>query len=173
VQQALAVLRAAPVAAAWLYGSRARRWRREAAAAGRSALDEPFPHVSSSSVMTAAGDAIRPAFDTLFPGDLAGDDSDFDLAVLWAAHAGSGRRHLLGVLERELAVALGTPRVSVVDVERAPLLLRHRVLRDGVLLVESDPRLRARFAERCLVRYVRTRALRRELDRGTLRRLAR
>lgn len=123
------MLARAPLAAAWLYGSRAR--------------------------------------------DGAAPGADVDLALLLASHGGAARRRTLDELARELAAALGTARLSLVDLERVPLLLRHRVLRDGLLLLDADPRRRGRFAARTLERWVETRALRRVLDDATLRRLAR
>jgi len=118
-----------PVAAAWLYGSRAR------------------------------GDARR--------------DSDVDLAVLFATHLRTDRGRVRQQIEREAARHLEEGELSVVDLERAPLLLRHRVLRDGVLLAEPDPGARSRFAARVLEAYSATKAVRSTFDNATRYRLAR
>ena len=72
------------------------------------------------------------------------DDSDVDVAVLFES---SRPRTLLG-LPTELEATLGRAcgrEVQVVDLERAPVDLVHRVLRDGVLLVERDRSARIRF----------------------------
>jgi predicted nucleotidyltransferase len=70
--------------------------------------------------------------------------SDVDVAVLYAQEppptlAGLGLE-LGSTLER----LLGKP-VDLVILNRAPLDLIHRVLRDGILVCESDPSSRIRF----------------------------
>ena len=70
-----------------------------------------------------------------------------------ALHGARGRgglppprtREGLGLdLEADLARAVGR-RVQLVVLNRAPVDLIHRVLRDGILLKESDPSARIRF----------------------------
>ncbi|HBZ68661.1 MAG TPA: hypothetical protein DEP35_02470 [Deltaproteobacteria bacterium] len=110
-------------------------------------------------------------YGSLARGDVR-QDSDVDLAVLFAAHLKTDRRRVLREIERAAAMALAAREVSLVDLENAPLLLRHRVLRDGVLLAEADPGARSRFAARVLETYSETRAVRCTLDRATRYRLA-
>jgi predicted nucleotidyltransferase len=99
-------------------------------------------------------------------------DSDVDLGVLFAAHLRADRRRVRREIERAAGRALAGRELSVVDLEDAPLLLRHRVLRDGALLVEPDPGARSRFAARVLERFCATRAVRSSFDNGTRYRLA-
>lgn len=71
-------------------------------------------------------------------------DSDVDLGVLFSAPL---ERTLLAqpyLLEADLSDVLGLA-VQVVELNDAPADLVHRVLRDGVLLLEADPRGRVRF----------------------------
>lgn len=74
--------------------------------------------------------------------------SDVDLAV-WLDPALSGEAR--SALRRELLAAaihvLGTDEVDLVVLNDAPPLLQHRVLRDGVRLVERDARARVRLEE--------------------------
>jgi len=71
--------------------------------------------------------------------------SDVDLAVLLDT---AGRREgLLGPLSRlrgELERALKR-EVDLVDMREAPPDVIHRILRDGVLLIEGDPKRRIEF----------------------------
>lgn len=73
--------------------------------------------------------------------------SDVDIAIL---HAGEPPTSLAGLpldLETELERVLGVP-AQVIVLNRAPVDLVHRVLRDGVLLVDRDPSARIRFEVR-------------------------
>jgi predicted nucleotidyltransferase len=79
-------------------------------------------------------------------------DSDFDVAVLVdapQADDGSALRALLARLGREVS----SVHLDVVVLNEAPVLLRHRVLRDGAVLFERDPEERPRFARRTLREY--------------------
>lgn len=74
----------------------------------------------------------------------AGSASDLDVAVLYeklppATLEGSGV-----ALGAELEAATGVP-VDLVVLNRAPVDLVHRVLRDGILLVERDRNARVLF----------------------------
>jgi predicted nucleotidyltransferase len=77
----------------------------------------------------------------------AREESDFDIAVLVdgaTARDERGRtiRRLAGKLGREVSSA----HLDLVILNDAPALLRHRVIRDGVLLWERAPEDRVRFA---------------------------
>src|SRR5262249_27606254 len=67
--------------------------------------------------------------------------SDVDVAVLYAAEPPATLAGLPLDLETELERLLGAP-VHVVVLNRAPVDLIHRVLRDGTLLVDRDPSAR-------------------------------
>jgi predicted nucleotidyltransferase len=97
--------------------------------------------------------------------------SDVDLAVLFAEHLRADRRRLQE-LERAAGKVLAGTALSVVDLEEAPLLLQHRVLRDGILMVEFDPSARSKFAARVLESFCATGAVRRSFDSATRYRLA-
>ena len=73
--------------------------------------------------------------------------SDVDVAVLLAADPPHTLDGLQFGLEGELERALGLP-VQLVVLNRAPSDLVHRVLRDGVLLLDRDPGARIRFEVR-------------------------
>lgn len=90
--------------------------------------------------------------------------SDVDVAVLLAEEADVAARQL------ELTAALGDG-VDVVILNRAPVALGYRVLRDGVLLVRRDERARVEHWARTVDRYLDTAPLRRTLDAGLRHRL--
>ena len=81
-------------------------------------------------------------------------DSDFDIGILLddgtaRADRGLTIRRLAGRLGREVSSAL----VDLVILNDAPTLLRHRVLRDGVLLFQRAPAERVRFAVKTIREY--------------------
>ncbi len=81
--------------------------------------------------------------------------SDIDLAVwlderLTAAEQGQVHMRLMG----DLMGLLRRDDIDLVVLNRASLLLRHRVLRDGRLLFAADERERVRFAASTLERYL-------------------
>ncbi len=83
----------------------------------------------------------------------AGPASDVDVAVLRDAVAPARTLDDLPLgLEDVLGRRLGRP-VQVVELASAPDDLVHRVLRDGVLLVDRDPARRVRFEVRSRARY--------------------
>ena len=74
----------------------------------------------------------------------ARSESDVDLAVIFE----QTRPRTLGGLPTELAAEAGARlgvTVDVVDLERSSADLVHRVLRDGVLVLDRDPATRIRF----------------------------
>jgi len=77
----------------------------------------------------------------------AGPASDVDVAVLLAADPRPDLDGLLLGEEAELEKTLGAP-VQLVVLNTAPCDLVHRVLRDGVLLLDRDPAARVRFEVR-------------------------
>jgi predicted nucleotidyltransferase len=74
----------------------------------------------------------------------AGRDSDVDLALLYRDPAPSGFAGLPGHLEAELTALVGLP-VQIVVLNRAPVDLAKRVLRDGRLLLDRDHLRRIEF----------------------------
>ena len=76
--------------------------------------------------------------------------SDIDLAVLWAEPV-DFRTEL--ALDAQIALALGTDAVDVVNLGRCPLALQFRVVAEGILFYERDPTRVADFTQRTLVRY--------------------
>ena len=91
----------------------------------------------------------------------AGPLSDIDVAIL----------HVRGLTPRErldlrLALmasagkALGTEEIDIVPLNDAPPLLRHRALRDGILLLDHNPKERIAFQVKTLNDYVDTEPLR-------------
>lgn len=75
-----------------------------------------------------------------------GPGSDIDVAILDAGGTKASTDHLLD-LAAELEAALGRP-VQFVRLQNAPPDLIHRVLRDGVLVVDRDRGQRIRFEVR-------------------------
>lgn len=103
--------------------------------------------------LAARGEGVVCAylFGSVARGD-AGPGSDVDVAVLLEAPPpptleGAGFR-----LEGDLERALGRP-VDLVVLNRAPVDLVHRVLRDGVLVFEADRAARVRFEVRARNQY--------------------
>lgn len=85
-------------------------------------------------------------------GDAAGG-SDLDVAVLFSADPPRTLEGLHLDLADELAGATGVP-VDLVVLNRAPVDLIHRVLRDGVLLLDREPSARIRFEVRARSDYL-------------------
>jgi predicted nucleotidyltransferase len=91
--------------------------------------------------------------------------SDVDLAVILRDGVDEATRwrkrlDLIGDACRHL----GTDAVDLIVLENAPIVLGHRVLRNGVLLSERDPRRRVHVAERIMRQYLDEAYLRRVLD---------
>jgi predicted nucleotidyltransferase len=96
-------------------------------------------------VLAASGDAIVAAY--LFGSVARGTaraTSDVDVAVLFSADPPGTLAGLHLDLEADLERAAGVP-VQLVVLNRAPADLVHRVLRDGILILDRDPSRRIRF----------------------------
>lgn len=102
----------------------------------------------------------------------AGPLSDIDVAV-WLAPGLTPAREADVALDLGAAAAgaLRSDEVDLVVLNRATPVLRHRVLRDGVRLLERDPRQRVHFETHALLEYLDTAPLRRTLEAGVRRRL--
>jgi len=84
----------------------------------------------------------------------ARSDSDVDVAVYVDETAvDEGHWGYRAELGTDLMAALGTDDVDVVVLNEAPILLYHRVLRDGVRLLSRDLRATTSRAGQALSRY--------------------
>jgi uncharacterized protein len=92
--------------------------------------------------------------------------SDIDVAVLYAQEPPPTLDGLGLELGSTLERLLGKP-VDLVILNRAPLDLIHRVLRDGVLVYESDPSSRIRFEVQARNAYFDLRPYLRQYRRAT------
>lgn len=102
----------------------------------------------------------------------AGPLSDIDVAVWIEDELPPGARlDLRLALADAAAKALGSDEVDVVVLDDAPPLLRHRAIRDGVLLFSNDERARVRKETTAILEYLDTGPLRAILDAGQRRRL--
>ena len=81
------------------------------------------------------------------PRGTAGARSDVDLAVLYAAAPPATLDGLPLDLEGRIEQLVNRP-AQVIVLNTAPVGLVHRVLRDGVLLLDRDPSARIRFEVR-------------------------
>jgi predicted nucleotidyltransferase len=80
--------------------------------------------------------------------------SDVDVAVyIDEARAEAGPFGYQADLTTHLMAALGTNEIDVVVLNKAPILLYHRVLRDGVRLLSRDLRATTTRAGQALSRY--------------------
>jgi predicted nucleotidyltransferase len=85
----------------------------------------------------------------------AGPLSDVDVAVLVANTVPAEARLSLRLrLMRQLARLFDVERADVDILNDAPLLLQHRVLRDGRVLFSRDERVRMDYEVRALARYL-------------------
>jgi len=102
----------------------------------------------------------------------AGPLSDVDLAVVSDRSLPRSRRFDLQLeLIGAATAVLATNEVDLVMLDDAPPLLRHRVIRDGLVLVDRDPSRRLTFQTRSVLEYLDTKPLRGELSRGLRHRL--
>lgn len=79
-------------------------------------------------------------------------ESDVDVAVLLAEQTDGGLLSPIVRLRGELERSLHRT-VDLIDLRSAPVDLIHRVMRDGVLLVERDPSARVHFEVDARNRY--------------------
>lgn len=79
--------------------------------------------------------------------DAGRPDSDLDVAVLYERDPPLTLDHSAAAAAAEIELVTGIP-VDLVILNRAPVDLVHRVLRDGILLVEHDRDARVRFEVR-------------------------
>ncbi len=92
-------------------------------------------------------------------------DSDVDVAVVFAEPRPRTLDPLPHDLERSLSRAVGLA-VDLVDFERVPSDLAHRVLRDSILLVESDASRRVAVEVRRRQQYFDILPVKREYREG-------
>jgi uncharacterized protein len=122
----------------------------------------------SDSALAALRDALdRPGVDAAYligsrARGTANALSDIDVAVLHAPGLDARARLDLRLrLMVDAGAALGTTEIDVVLLNEAPPLMRHRALREGILLVDRDPSARIDFYVRTLNDYIDTEPLRR------------
>lgn len=98
--------------------------------------------------------------------------SDVDVAVLLDVSIDPEERLSLQLeLIAAAARALRSSRLDLVILDDAPVLLRHRVLRDGERLLERDRARLVRFETETILEYLDTKPLRAELAQAVQRRL--
>ena len=101
----------------------------------------------------------------------AGPLSDVDVAVLLSPSVAPETRLDVAAALWE-ALERRCPRVDLVVLEEAPPALRHRVFRDGILLIERDERRRVAFETRAIQEYLDFQYLAEIYDRALLARAA-
>jgi predicted nucleotidyltransferase len=99
---------------------------------------------------------------------VAREDSDHDVAVLFGHDATLGE---VGALQAALVGALGTA-VDLVELDRAPLELRAKVVQDGRLLLSIDESRRVGFETATRSRWFDYRPVLEELTRAYLHKVA-
>ena len=82
----------------------------------------------------------------------ARDDSDVDLAVLFRDPQEPALVCPAARLAQRLEQAIRRP-IDLIDVEQAPVDLVHRILRDGILLLDAAPERRIAFEVDARNRY--------------------
>lgn len=103
----------------------------------------------------------------------AGPLSDVDIAV-WLDGLDTRSERFRRQLDLMAACSsvLRTDEVQVVILNGVPPLLAHRVLRDGIVLLDRNPGQRVLLETSATLRYLDTQPLREELSRGLARRMA-
>jgi len=92
--------------------------------------------------------------------------SDVDVAVLGP----DGLNRLR--LDADLAGAAAPRRLDLVDLARAPIAMRYRIVRDGIVLISRDEALRMDLEVTTIDRYLDMAPLRRTMSEGLRHRLA-
>ena len=109
----------------------------------------PPPTAALTAFFAPRGDDVAAAW--LFGSRARGEerpDSDLDVAVLLAQDPPDGLDGLRFDLAEALSAALPGQSIDLLVLNRAPVDLVHRVLRDGILLSEADPTRRVAFVVR-------------------------
>jgi predicted nucleotidyltransferase len=88
----------------------------------------------------------------------AGPLSDIDVALL--VDDLRQRQAVCGRMTDALSRRLRAPRVDVISLADAPVPLRHRVVRDGRLVLRRDARLHERFVAETILQYLDFKPLR-------------
>ncbi len=115
-------------------------------------LREPIAHALRELLAKANPDVAAAYLFGSVARDEAGPASDVDIGLLLNSEPLPNYESLHLRLEGELERALARS-VEVVVLNRAPVDLVHRVMRDGVLLLDRDPRARIRFEVRARNEY--------------------
>lgn len=106
-------------------------------------------------------------------GGRVGPLSDVDIGVWVEPKLSRRARAEIGLaLATAAAEAARTDEVDLVILNDAPPLLRHRAIRDGIRLLERDPRARVRLETEAMLAYLDTAPLRATLAAAQRRRLA-
>lgn len=103
-------------------------------------------------------------------------NSDIDIALLARERKPLRSRRAYGSMVEYIQAAcdaLGTDRVDVVLLRRAPVALRHEVFREGKLLLAPDPEALSRFRQESAREYLDTIPLRRTFEESYFRRIRR
>jgi predicted nucleotidyltransferase len=134
-----------------------------------------MPEVDERAVVPAVDDAARqrlaaaldwpPVISALLFGSQATGKasslSDIDIAVCLAPECDRADRQRAQLeLMTAAAAALGTGEVQIVVLNDATPLLRHRAMRDGLRLLDRDPRTRVQLETKALLEYLDTAPLR-------------
>lgn len=103
----------------------------------------------------------------------AGQLSDIDVAVWMDPWLDRDERWALRLaLIDAAAIAAGTEEIEIVPLDDADLVLRHRAVREHILLVDRDPRRRIERETTAMLEYFDTAPLRAVIAEGRRRRLA-
>ncbi len=125
----------------------------------------PTPIVSSARLVTVNPTRSTPAggpgseidcaylFGSVARGD-GGPMSDVDLGILFAESTPAMRRLDLAAAVCEDAERVTNTAVDVVILNDAPPALRHRVIRDGLLLFANDERRRVTFESQSIAEFL-------------------
>ena len=112
------------------------------------AAGECLPAVLTTALTGYFNDCLDIAAAYLFGSYARGtgrEHSDIDVAVLFTKIEDALRR-----FDRRLEIIIDLEnitgkKVDVIDIKAAPLLLQHQILKDGILLIDKNPRARVAF----------------------------